>query len=76
MQVASMGALLLKKKYLDNKDTISRLSKDKLTLIATSVNSLMNPDKQLMFLKRCCEIMVRICSFLVSDSLSRKLTKN
>ncbi len=54
MQVASMGALLLKKKYLDNKDTISRLSKDKLTLIATSVNSLMNPDKQLMFLKRCC----------------------
>lgn len=71
-----MGALLLKKKYLDNKETISKLSKDKLTMIATSVHTMMNPDKQLMFLKRCCEIMVRICSYLVSGFLSRKWTRN
>lgn len=71
-----MGALLLKKKYLDAKDTIAKLSKDKLTLIATTVHTMMNPSKQLMFLKRCCEIMVRICNFLVSAALSRKSTRN
>ena len=49
-----MGALLLKKKYLDAKNTISQLSKDKLELIVTNVTNLMTPEKQLMFLKRCC----------------------
>ena len=49
-----MGALLLKKKYLDVKDNMAKLSKDKLELIVTNVTNMMLPDKQLMFLKRCC----------------------
>lgn len=74
--MASMAALLFKKKYLDNKEIISRLPKEKLSMIATSVTGMMNPDRQVMFLKRCCEILVRICSHLVPLNLFRKLTKN
>lgn len=43
MQFASMGALLLKKKYLDKKETISRLSQDKLGIIASTVSNMMTP---------------------------------
>lgn len=71
--MACMAALLLKKKYLDKKETISRLPKEKLSMIATSVTGMMNPDRQVMFLKRCCEILVRICSFLVLIDLFQKV---
>lgn len=74
--MSSMAALLLKKKYLDNKETISRLPREKLSMIATSVTGMMNPERQVMFLKRCCEILVRICSFLVTLGLCRKSIKN
>ncbi len=40
--MASMAALLLKKKYLDSKETIARLSQDKLELIVTRVTGMMN----------------------------------
>lgn len=62
-----MGALLLKKKYLDVKDNIARLPKEKLELIVTSVTSTMLPEKPLLFLRRCCEILVRIYSFMKAD---------
>ena len=71
-----MGALLLKKKYLDVKDNLAKLSKDKLELIVSTVTSMMVPEKQLIFLKRCCEILVRIYSFMVRVLLFRKLTRS
>ena len=60
-----MSALLLKKKYLDIKDNIAKLPKEKLQLIVSHVISLMTADKPLMFLKRCCEVLVRIYIFSV-----------
>ena len=71
-----MGALLLKKKYLDVKDNLAKLSKDKLELIVSTVTSMMVPEKQLNFLKRCCEILVRIYSFMVPVVLFRKPTRS
>lgn len=63
MQVASMGALLLKKKYLDPKPNIERIPQEKLVAIVSSVKNCMNATRPVMFLKRCCEILVRIYSF-------------
>lgn len=75
MQFASMGALLLKKKYLDKKETISRLSQDKLGIIASTVSNMMTPQRSLMFLKRCCEILVRICNHVVKCVSIQKAEK-
>lgn len=49
-----MSALLLKKKYLDNKETIAKIPTEKLQLIVSHVISLMTPERQISFLKRCC----------------------
>ena len=43
IQVASMGALLLKKKYLDIKDNMTRLPQAKLELIVQTTTNLMTP---------------------------------
>lgn len=64
-----MSALLLKKKYLDVKEMIAMVAPEKLQLIVTHVIALMTPDRQVSFLKRCCEILVRIYLFSVLLSL-------
>jgi hypothetical protein len=74
--MASMGALLLKKKYLDVKDQVARLSRDKLELIVSTVTTMMTPERPVLFLRRCCEILVRIYSFMVTIRLFRKPTRN
>jgi hypothetical protein len=66
-----MGALLLKKKYLDAKPMIEKMSQEKLVTIVTSVKNSMNVNRPTMFLKRCCEILVRIYTYAVSHLLSR-----
>ena len=52
--VAAMGALLLKKKYLDPKENISRIPHEKLAGMVTSVKGCMSALRPVMFLKRCC----------------------
>ncbi len=65
-----MGALLLKKKYLDPKTTIERIPQEKLAGIVSNVKGCMTPNRPVMFLKRCCEILVRIYSFAnIKDEL-------
>lgn len=65
-----MGALLLKKKYLDAKPMIEKLSQEKLVTIVTSVKNSMNVNRPTMFLKRCCEILVRIYTYAnIKDEL-------
>ncbi|CAM6005251.1 unnamed protein product [Sphagnum balticum] len=55
-----MAALLLKKKYLDIKDNMSKIPGDKLDYIVMKVHECMTVEKPLLFLKRCCEILVKI----------------
>jgi glycine cleavage system H lipoate-binding protein len=49
-----MGALLLKKKYLDPKGVIEKIPQDKLVGIVESVKNSMNVNRPVVFLKRCC----------------------
>jgi hypothetical protein len=49
-----MGALLLKKKYLDPKNIIEKIPQEKLGNIVSSVKNSMNVNRSVMFLKRCC----------------------
>ena len=66
MQIASMGALLLKKKYLDPQSgSIEKISQHKLSEIVVSVKNCMTANRTVMFLKRCCEILVRVYVFAV-----------
>lgn len=58
-QVATMAALLLKKKYLEPQDISSKLTPEKLEYIVKSTQGCMNPEKPTTFLKRCCDIMVK-----------------
>lgn len=64
-----MGALLLKKKYLDPKNNIEKIPQEKLVAIVSSVKNCMSAARPVMFLKRCCEILVRIYSFAVTFPL-------
>jgi len=66
-----MAALLLKKKYLDPKEMIERIPREKMEMIVTSVNASMTASRPTLFLKRCCEILVRIYSHAVSFFLAR-----
>ncbi len=59
-QVATMAALLLKKKYLEPKEMSEKLTNDKLEYIVKSVQGCMQNEKPVSFLKRCCDIMVKI----------------
>lgn len=76
MQVAAMGALLLKKKYLDPKPMIEKITQDRLVTIVGSVKNSMNAGRPVMFLKRCCEILVRIYSYAVLFDLPRTSRTN
>lgn len=76
MQVAAMGALLLKKKYLDPKPMIEKITQDRLVTIVGSVKNSMNAGRPVMFLKRCCEILVRIYSYAVLFGLPRTSRTN
>ena len=60
-----MGALLLKKKYLDDTTVFSKISNEKLEFIVHSVKNMILPDKSLTFLKRCCEILVKVFTHIV-----------
>lgn len=59
IQVASMAALLLKKKYLEPEQMASKMSPEKLEYIVKSVQACMQPEKPVLFLRRCCDIMVK-----------------
>ena len=59
-QVSSMAALLLRKKYLENEETSKKLSNEKLEYILKSVQACMNAERPIMFLKRCCDILVKV----------------
>lgn len=60
-----MAALLLKKKYLDDANNFSKISNSKLEFIVSSVKNLILPEKSLTFLKRCCEILVKMFTHIV-----------
>lgn len=60
-----MAALLLKKKYLDNADNLKMISQPKLEFIVQSVQACMSVDKKTAFLKRCCDILVKVFIQLV-----------
>jgi hypothetical protein len=62
-----MAALLLKKKYLDDANNFSKISNSKLEFIVSSVKNLILPEKSLTFLKRCCEILVKVFTHIVID---------
>lgn len=59
MQVASMAALLLKKKYLEPEEMAAKMTPEKLEYVVKSVQACMQPEKPVMFLRRCCDIMVK-----------------
>ncbi len=59
-QVATMAALLLKKKYLEPEAMSQKLTNEKLEYIVKSVQTCMKPEKPVLFLRRCCDIMVKI----------------
>lgn len=59
-QVASMAALLLKKKYLENEESVQKLSTERLEYILKNVQGCMNADRPIMFLNRCCDILVKV----------------
>lgn len=61
--ISSMSALLLKKKYLDSKNIFVMLSREKLETILHGTQECMKPDKPLQFLKRCCDILVKLYTF-------------
>jgi hypothetical protein len=60
-----MSALLLKKKYLDDTTNFQKISASKLEFIVCSVKNMILPDKSLTFLKRCCEILVKLFTHIV-----------
>jgi hypothetical protein len=63
-----MSALLLKKKYLDDTNNFSKISGSKLEFIVGSVKNMILPEKSLTFLKRCCEILVKVFTHIVTIS--------
>jgi hypothetical protein len=65
IKIAQMGALLLKKKYLDVKENFEKIQNTKLEFIIQSVQNSISLDKKPIFLKRCCDILVKIYSFIV-----------
>lgn len=59
-QVSAMAVLLLKKMYLEKEETAKQLSNEKLEYIVRSVQASMGAERPLMFLRRCCDILVKI----------------
>ena len=55
-----MAALLLKKKYLDETPVFEKMSRDKIDLIVKHVQGSMAPNRPMMFMKRCCDILVKV----------------
>lgn len=62
-----MGALLLKKKYLDDQTNFSKISNEKLEFIVSSVKNNILPERSVSFLKRCCEILVKVFTHIVKN---------
>ena len=60
-----MAAVLLKKKYLDNLDNFKKISQEKMISMIQKVQASITTDRMLSYLKRCCEILVRIYTHLV-----------
>ena len=72
-----MAALLLKKKYLDDTNNFQKIPASKLEFIVGSVKNMILPEKSLTFLKRCCEILVKLFTHIVNiffNSETRKIT--
>lgn len=55
-----MAALLLKKKYLDSKETLKQMSQAKMAQIIERVQIHLGSAKKLPFLKRCSDIIVKL----------------
>ena len=70
-----MAALLLKKKDLDEKDNLEKMSAVKLQQIVQSVQNAMSTEKKTIFLKRCCDILAKILIHLVNFKLIQKCRK-
>ena len=64
-----MAALLLKKKYLDVKANLDALSPAKMHHIIQSVQAVMTTDKNTQFLKRCCDILVKLFIQMVPNNI-------
>jgi endonuclease III len=64
-----MAALLLKKKYLDVKANLDALSPAKMHHIIQSVQAVMTTDKKTQFLKRCCDILVKLFIQMVPNNI-------
>ena len=60
-----MAALLLKKKYLDPKEMIARIDQEKQRVLIQTVANNITANRPLQYLKRCCEILLRIYSYSV-----------
>lgn len=71
-QVSTMAALLLKKKYLDDTTNFQKIPGSKLEFIVGSVKNMILPEKSLTFLKRCCEILVKLFTHIVFIYLTQK----
>jgi hypothetical protein len=59
-QIATLAALLLKKKYLDSAEMSQKLTIQKMEYIIKSVQVCMQSEKPVLFLRRCCDIIVKI----------------
>ena len=70
-----MSALLLKKKYIENKDNLMKMTPQQLEGVASGVFAMMGPNKQLSFMKRCCDIIVKIYTYMVPSGLLRKIVR-
>ncbi len=70
-----MAALLLKKKYLDDTNNFQKIPASKLEFIVGSVKNMILPEKSLTFLKRCCEILVKLFTHVVIFYLNSETRK-
>jgi endonuclease III len=75
MQIAQMAALLLKKKYLDIKPNLEAMSPAKMKHIIQSVQTCMSADKKTTFLKRCCDILVKLFIQMVNHANNKEYAK-
>lgn len=55
-----MATLLIKKKYLDDANVFPNIPREKLELIVAQVQNAMAPTRPMMFMKRCCDILVTV----------------
>lgn len=60
-----MSALLFKKKYLDIPENFNKIDQEKMISVIQKVQASITTERKLSYLKRCCEILVKIYTHLV-----------